>query len=52
MIASGGVSSVDEITQLAQSGVVAGAVIGMALYEGKLTLEAALRAAEGTHDVG
>ncbi len=52
VIASGGVSNVDEITQLTQSGAVAGAVIGMALYEGKLTLEAALRAAEGTQDAG
>jgi phosphoribosylformimino-5-aminoimidazole carboxamide ribotide isomerase len=46
VIASGGVTSVDEIRLLARSGVVAGAVIGMALYEGKLTLKQALEAAE------
>lgn len=46
VIASGGVSSVDEIRTLAKSGVVAGAVIGMALYEGKLTLTDALSAAK------
>lgn len=46
VIASGGVSTVDEITQLARSGIVAGAIIGMALYEGKLTLQAALEAAQ------
>jgi phosphoribosylformimino-5-aminoimidazole carboxamide ribotide isomerase len=45
VIASGGVSSADEIRQLAASGAVAGAVIGMALYEGRLTLQDALRAA-------
>jgi phosphoribosylformimino-5-aminoimidazole carboxamide ribotide isomerase len=45
VIASGGVSSAEEIHQLARSQVVAGAVIGMALYEGKLTLAEALMAA-------
>jgi phosphoribosylformimino-5-aminoimidazole carboxamide ribotide isomerase len=44
VIASGGVTSLDEIRQLASSGVVAGAVIGMALYEGRLTLKQALAA--------
>lgn len=47
VIASGGVTTTDEIRQLARSGVVAGAVIGMALYEGRLTLKQALEAAEG-----
>jgi phosphoribosylformimino-5-aminoimidazole carboxamide ribotide isomerase len=47
IIASGGVTTIDEIRQLAQSGMVAGAVIGMALYEGRLTLQQALEAAEG-----
>ncbi|GAB4313560.1 MAG: 1-(5-phosphoribosyl)-5-[(5-phosphoribosylamino) methylideneamino]imidazole-4-carboxamide isomerase [Phototrophicales bacterium] len=42
VIASGGVTSVNEIAQLAKSGVVAGVIIGMALYEGKLTLAEAL----------
>lgn len=45
VIASGGVGSVTEITQLARSKVVAGTVIGMALYEDKLTLIEALMAA-------
>ncbi|MDZ4765005.1 MAG: 1-(5-phosphoribosyl)-5-[(5-phosphoribosylamino)methylideneamino] imidazole-4-carboxamide isomerase [Chloroflexota bacterium] len=45
IIASGGVSSADELRALHASGVVAGAVIGMALYEGKLTLADAISAA-------
>lgn len=49
VIASGGVSTTDEIRQLARSGVVAGAVVGMALYEGRLTLQEALSAAGGPH---
>jgi phosphoribosylformimino-5-aminoimidazole carboxamide ribotide isomerase len=47
VIASGGVSTVSEIRELAASGAVAGAVIGMALYEKRLTLAEALGAAEG-----
>ena len=47
VIASGGVSTCDEIRQLAASGAVAGAVIGMALYERRLSLRDALAAAEG-----
>lgn len=47
VIASGGVSHIEEINTLAQSGVVAGAVIGMALYTNQLTLAAALTAAKG-----
>jgi phosphoribosylformimino-5-aminoimidazole carboxamide ribotide isomerase len=45
IIASGGVTTTAEIQTLKQSRVVAGAVIGMALYEGKLTLADALAAA-------
>jgi phosphoribosylformimino-5-aminoimidazole carboxamide ribotide isomerase len=45
VIASGGVSSTTELDQLARSNVVAGAVIGMALYEGRMTLGEALIAA-------
>jgi phosphoribosylformimino-5-aminoimidazole carboxamide ribotide isomerase len=45
VIASGGVSSLDDIHALAQTGVVAGVVIGMALYEAKFTLQEALTAA-------
>jgi phosphoribosylformimino-5-aminoimidazole carboxamide ribotide isomerase len=50
VIASGGVSSMSEISQLAQSGVVAGAIIGMALYTGELTLKEALIAAKDTRE--
>lgn len=46
IIASGGVSTTDEIRQLAQSGQVAGAIIGMALYTGALSLTDALSAAK------
>ncbi|HVU10921.1 MAG TPA: HisA/HisF-related TIM barrel protein, partial [Phototrophicaceae bacterium] len=46
VIASGGVSTVEEIRQLAAN-EVAGAVIGMALYEKRLSLRDALAAAEG-----
>ena len=47
VIASGGVSTLDEIGQLRASGAVAGAVIGMALYRGQITLADALRTAKG-----
>lgn len=47
VIASGGVSTCEEIRQLAASGAVAGAVIGMALYERRLALRDAIQAAEG-----
>lgn len=52
IIASGGVTTSNEIHQLARSRVVAGAIIGMALYEGKLTLAEALKAAEYQSDAG
>ena len=44
VIASGGVTTVDDIRRLKEAGA-AGAIIGRALYEGKLTLKAALEAA-------
>jgi phosphoribosylformimino-5-aminoimidazole carboxamide ribotide isomerase len=47
VIASGGVSTLDDIRALAASGVVAGAVIGMALYEGRVKLSEAIAIAEG-----
>lgn len=47
VIASGGVHHLSEIEQLAASGVVGGVVIGMALYEGRIRLEEAIRAAGG-----
>jgi len=43
VIASGGVTSADDIAQLAAAGV-AGCIVGRALYEGKLTLADALAA--------
>jgi phosphoribosylformimino-5-aminoimidazole carboxamide ribotide isomerase len=47
VIASGGVSTIEEIREYAASGAVAGAVIGMALYEKRLSLRDALEAAKG-----
>lgn len=47
VIASGGISSAVEIERLAASGVVAGAIIGMALYLNRIALGDALRAARG-----
>jgi phosphoribosylformimino-5-aminoimidazole carboxamide ribotide isomerase len=47
IIASGGISSIDDIRALSASGVVAGAVIGMALYTGRIALKEALDAAKG-----
>lgn len=51
VIASGGVNSLDDVRALAASRVVAGAVIGMALYEGKVQLTEAIEAA-GEGDAG
>ncbi len=47
VIASGGVGSLDDIKRLKATGVVAGAVTGMALYEGRFRLADALKVAEG-----
>ena len=44
VIASGGVTTADDVTALAAAGL-AGAIVGRALYAGTLTLEDALRAA-------
>lgn len=46
VIASGGVTTMPEIATLAHSGVVEGAIIGMALYKGEITLQEALVAAQ------
>jgi phosphoribosylformimino-5-aminoimidazole carboxamide ribotide isomerase len=46
VIASGGIASVADIAALAQTGIVAGAVIGRALYEGAIDPAAALSAAK------
>jgi phosphoribosylformimino-5-aminoimidazole carboxamide ribotide isomerase len=48
VIASGGVTRMTEIAELAHSGAVAGAIIGMALYQGEITLQEALLAAQET----
>jgi phosphoribosylformimino-5-aminoimidazole carboxamide ribotide isomerase len=45
VIASGGVTTADDVARLAAAGL-AGCIIGRALYEGSLTLRAALLAAE------
>jgi phosphoribosylformimino-5-aminoimidazole carboxamide ribotide isomerase len=45
VIASGGVTTVDDVRRLKAVGV-AGAIIGRALYEGTITIEAALAAAK------
>ena len=47
VIASGGVTSADDVARLLSTGV-AGCIIGRALYEGELTLRDALHAARGT----
>jgi phosphoribosylformimino-5-aminoimidazole carboxamide ribotide isomerase len=44
VIASGGVTTIDDVSRLAEAGL-AGCIIGRALYEGTLTLADALRAA-------
>ncbi len=46
VIASGGVTTVEDVAALREAGIP-GAIIGRALYEGTLTLEAALKAARG-----
>jgi phosphoribosylformimino-5-aminoimidazole carboxamide ribotide isomerase len=46
VIASGGVTTADDVAKLAAAGM-AGCIIGRALYEGTLTLADALRAASG-----
>ncbi|MCS6834661.1 MAG: 1-(5-phosphoribosyl)-5-[(5-phosphoribosylamino)methylideneamino]imidazole-4-carboxamide isomerase [Anaerolineae bacterium] len=44
IIASGGISTLDDLRTLAQTGVISGAVVGMALYCGHFTLREALEA--------
>jgi len=46
VIASGGVGTLDDIKRLKATGVIAGAVIGMALYEGRFALAEALALGE------
>jgi phosphoribosylformimino-5-aminoimidazole carboxamide ribotide isomerase len=44
VIASGGVSSIADLVALARTRVIAGAIVGRALYEGRIELGAALSA--------
>ena len=48
VIASGGVASLDDVRRCRETGVIAGVIIGKALYSDAFRLEDALRAAEGT----
>ena len=47
VIASGGVSSLNDLTRLKATGVIAGAISGRALYDGAIDLTAALSALKG-----
>ncbi len=47
VIASGGVGSIQDVIALRETGVVAGVVLGKALYENKLDLAEALKIADG-----
>jgi phosphoribosylformimino-5-aminoimidazole carboxamide ribotide isomerase len=51
VIASGGVSTLDDIVRLADAGLH-GCIVGRALYEGRLELAAAIRAASGIRSQG
>jgi phosphoribosylformimino-5-aminoimidazole carboxamide ribotide isomerase len=44
VIASGGISSEGDLVELAETGVIAGAIVGRSLYTGAVDLESALRA--------
>ena len=44
VIASGGVSSLDDLLQLKAQGVIAGAISGRALYDGRIDLKQAIKA--------
>ncbi|EBA12765.1 1-(5-phosphoribosyl)-5-[(5-phosphoribosylamino)methylideneamino]imidazole-4-carboxamide isomerase [Roseobacter sp. CCS2] len=47
VIASGGVSSMDDLTALQQTGVISGVISGRALYDGAIDLAAALAQLKG-----
>jgi len=47
VIASGGVSSLDDLTALKDTGVISGAISGRALYDGAIDLAAALEMLKG-----
>jgi phosphoribosylformimino-5-aminoimidazole carboxamide ribotide isomerase len=46
IVASGGVTTLEDVARLAGAGL-AGCIIGRALYEGTLSLEDAIRVADG-----
>lgn len=52
VLASGGVGTLDHVRALARSRPIAGVVIGRALYEGKVDLGDAIRAAADARDEG
>jgi phosphoribosylformimino-5-aminoimidazole carboxamide ribotide isomerase len=47
VIASGGVSSMADLIALRDTGIIAGAISGRALYDGAIDLAAALKALKG-----
>ncbi len=47
VIASGGVSSLDDLIRLRDTGVIAGAITGRALYDGAIDMKEALSVLEG-----
>ena len=51
VIASGGVSSMEDLTALRDTGVIAGAISGRALYDGAIDLPRALHALRGRRHV-
>jgi phosphoribosylformimino-5-aminoimidazole carboxamide ribotide isomerase len=51
VIASGGVGTIEDVRRLAETNVIAGVVIGIALYEGRVNLREAL-AIGGEQDAG
>lgn len=52
VIASGGVSSMEDLLRLRDTGVIAGAISGRALYDGAIDLKAALAATKADADSG
>ena len=50
VIASGGIACLSDMTALRDTGVIAGAIVGRALYDGAICLEQALVALGGAGD--
>jgi len=51
VVASGGVTTVDDVARLAAAGM-AGCIVGRALYEGTMTLPEAIRAGKRSAESG